>query len=299
MKITYVKHRFACAALERIDQVNAIIDEYIAQGFKLTLRQLYYQLVSRDLIPNTKPSYKNLGSLVNDARLAGMIDWLAIEDRTRNLQSLSHWTSPNEIVRACANQYTRSLWAMQDNYVEAWVEKDALIGVLEKVCNPLDVPYFACKGYTSQSEMWGAAQRLLKQERCGKTTTILHLGDHDSSGIDMTRDIQDRLRLFGSSVKVKRIALTYKQVEVYGPPPNPAKETDSRFIDYQRLYGDESWELDALDPSTIVALIHKEIEALVDETAWHESVLEQEEGRTELGLVADNWAGITEDYLNR
>ena len=297
-KIAYIKKRFGPAAQTRIAQVNAIIDEYTAQGFKLTLRQCYYQLVSRDLIPNTVKSYKNLGSVINDARLAGWIDWNAIEDRTRNLQSGSHWPTPNSIVAACASQYAVDMWANQDNYVECFVEKEALIGILEGVCSEFDVPYFACKGYTSQSEMWGAAQRFIRKDNQGKHCTILHLGDHDPSGIDMTRDIQERLRLFGTDVRVKRIALNWDQVQEYEPPPNPAKETDSRFASYQSQYGDESWELDALDPSTIVALIRKEIRSLIDDIAWDEAVSEQERGREQLTLVAENWDDTVE-YLER
>jgi hypothetical protein len=207
--ICYVPKSFRPDTQTRINQANEIIVEYQAQGFKLTLRQLYYQFVSRDLIPNTVQSYKSLGDVVNDGRLAGLIDWDAIEDRTRNLRSGSHWSSPRSIVRACADQYAVDLWATQENYVECWIEKDALVGVIEGVCNELDVPYFACRGYTSQSEMWGAAQRLVERERRDKKTSIIHLGDHDPSGIDMTRDIQDRLQLFGSTAVIHRIALNF------------------------------------------------------------------------------------------
>ena len=294
--IAYVSKRLGTAALERIAQANTIIKEYQTQGFKLTLRQLYYQFVSRSLIPNTVKSYKNLGSIINDARLAGLIDWDAIEDRTRNLQSTSHWSSPRSIVRACADQFTVDLWANQVNYVEAWIEKEALVGVLEDICTELDVPYFACKGYTSQSEMWGASQRLIEREKAGKLTTIIHLGDHDPSGIDMTRDIQDRLNLFGSTARVRRIALNFNQVEDYNPPPNPAKTTDSRYESYEALYGSESWELDALEPHTIVDLIREEIDALIDPDAWQEAVDEQRRGREQLSKVSRCWGKVVE-YL--
>ena len=288
-KIQYVAKRFGKSALERIAQVNAIIAEYTAQGYKLTLRQLYYQLVSRDMIPNTVQSYKNLGSVVNDARLAGMIDWDAIEDRTRNLRSTPHWSSPRSIVRACAQQFSVDMWETQDNYVEVYVEKDALVGVIEGVCNEFDVPYFACRGYTSQSEMWGAAMRLREREDAGKATTIIHLGDHDPSGIDMSRDIQDRLAMFGSSATVKRIALNWDQIDLYAPPPNPAKTTDSRYQTYEDLYGTESWELDALEPKVISELIKGEIEYLIEQDAWIEQCERQAQGREQLKMVADRW----------
>jgi hypothetical protein len=300
-----------------IDDANRIIRDYSRQGFKLTLRQLYYQFVARDLLPaswidpvynlkqglpadtkNTLKNYKRLGDLINDGRLAGKIDWNAIEDRTRNLQSGAHWSSPNSIVRACASQYAVDMWDDQDNYVEVWVEKDALIGVLEGICQELDVPYFACRGYTSQSEMWGAAQRLIEKEGEGKETTIVHLGDHDPSGIDMSRDIQDRLEMFGSSATIKRIALTFDQVHEYEPPPNPAKTTDARYRSYADLYGDESWELDALEPRVIVDLIREAVESKIDHEFWEDALERQDTGRKQLSQVSEDWDGVVE-YLGQ
>jgi hypothetical protein len=294
--ICYVPKSFRPDTQTRIDQANEIIAEYQAQGFKLTLRQLYYQFVSRDLIPNTVQSYKSLGDIVNDGRLAGLIDWDAIEDRTRNLRSSPHWSSPRSIVRACADQFAVDLWATQENYVECWIEKDALVGVIEGICTELDVPYFACRGYTSQSEMWGAAQRLIEREKAGKKTTIIHLGDHDPSGIDMTRDIQDRLELFGSTAVIHRIALVYDQIEQYNPPPNPAKTTDARYQSYADKYGTESWELDALEPSVIVDLIREAVRDRIDWDAWEEALQRQKTGRDQLGKVSRRWESVVE-YL--
>ena len=290
--ICYVPKSFRPDTQTRINQANEIIVEYQAQGFKLTLRQLYYQFVSRDLIPNTVQSYKSLGDVVNDGRLAGLIDWDAIEDRTRNLRSSPHWSSPRSIVRACADQFAVDLWDTQENYVECWIEKDALVGVIEGICNELDVPFFACRGYTSQSEMWGAAQRLIERENRGKKTTIIHLGDHDPSGIDMTRDIQDRLELFGSTAVIHRIALVYDQIEQYNPPPNPAKTTDARYQSYANKYGDESWELDALEPRVIVDLIREAVQDRLDQDTWEEALERQQTGRDQLGKVSRRWDNV-------
>jgi hypothetical protein len=168
-KIAYTSVEFKPSTLALVKQCNAIIAEYQAQGFTLTLRQLYYQLVSRDVIPNKQQEYKRLGSIVNDARLAGMIDWNSIEDRTRNLRSIAHWTDPAEIISAVANQFRHDKWATQPYRPEVWIEKDALVGVIEGVCQELDVPFFSCRGYTSQSEMWTAGQRLLKKIEEGRS----------------------------------------------------------------------------------------------------------------------------------
>lgn len=290
----YVSKRFRDDTLDRIRAANRIIAEYQAQGFKLTLRQLYYQFVSRDWLPNTQRSYKQLGDTVNDGRLAGLIDWEAIEDRTRNMRCNSHWDSPGQIVRACAQQFQMDLWDGQDNYCEVWIEKDALVGVIERVCTELDVSFFACRGYTSQSEMWAAAQRIIEQEEAGRETIIFHLGDHDPSGIDMTRDIQDRMRMFGSEVEVRRIALNMDQVEQHDPPPNPAKMTDARFESYEREFGTQSWELDALEPRVIVGLIEDHVGQLIDYDRRDARLEEQDEARRGLNKVATNWQNVVD-----
>ena len=243
-RIAYIDKKFSADTIAVIDRANVIIEDYQAQGFDLTLRQLYYQFVARGLIPNKDSEYKRLGGIVNDARLAGLIDWAAIQDRTRNLGSLAHWESPNSIINAVASQYRRDLWAGQPYRPEVWIEKDALVGVIEGVCNELDVPFFSCRGYTSQSEMWAASQRL-ESYLPDQKPLILHLGDHDPSGVDMSRDIRERLELFMGGVEFDRLALNMDQVQQYAPPPNPAKITDSRAVGYIAIHGDESWELDA------------------------------------------------------
>lgn len=290
-RIQYQTVNFRAKALVTIDAANRIIAEYAEQGFDLTLRQLFYQFVSRGLLPNTQRDYKNLGSIVNDGRLAGLIDWSAIVDRTRNLRSLSHWESPSDIVEAYARQFRYDLWSDQPYRVEVWIEKDALTGVIEGVCTEYDVPYLSCRGYTSQSELWGAAQRLLEYD--GKECLILHLGDHDPSGMDMSRDIADRLLLFEAShVTLKRLALNADQVEQYNPPPNPAKITDSRAAAYIRKHGRESWELDALDPKVIDGLIREAIREVLDADLWAAALERQAAARTQLSGVADQWPQV-------
>lgn len=294
-KICYVEKKFQGARLKVINQANVIIAEYQAQGFDLTLRQLYYQFVARDIIPNQDVEYKKLGETINDARLAGLVDWNAIVDRTRNVRSLAHWSSPSDIVQACASQYRTDRWAGQTYRPEVWIEKDALVGVIEGVCQELDVPYFSCRGYTSQSEMWGAGRRMLAHAEGGQTPLILHFGDHDPSGMDMTRDIRERLELFiGNGIKVDRLALNFDQVQEFNPPPNPAKTTDARAKAYIAEFGHESWELDALDPRTLAALVRDAIEGVRDEEAWEAAQAADKRGRKVLGAIATKWAKVQE-----
>lgn len=296
-KIRYKDIRFQSKSLELIELVNSVVDDYSKQGYELTLRQVYYQLVARGYIPNNERSYKNIGNLINDGRLAGLIDWYAITDRTRNLRGNSHWNTPADVINSARYSYLLDKWEGQPNYVEVWVEKDALVDVVGQVCRPLDIPFFSCRGYTSQSEMWSAAQRFIGQAN-REQRIILHLGDHDPSGIDMTRDIQDRLDLFGSNVYVKRVALTMGQITTYNPPPNPAKITDSRAAKYIDEYGDESWELDALEPRVITDLIKNEVTAYRDDELYWEICSQELKGKEELKMLCNRYDAAVA-YLRR
>lgn len=295
-KIKYLEKRFSRQSRALIQRANEIIAEYLSQGFDLTLRQLYYQFVARDIIPNKQEEYKRLGSIVNDARLAGLIDWDAIVDRTRYVRSLAHWDNPEDIVHGAAQQYRIDKWADQTFRPEVWIEKDALVGVIEGVCSRLDVPFFSCRGYTSQSEMWSAAQRLRWHVRAGQTPVILHFGDHDPSGIDMTRDIESRLELFMGGLEVKRLALNFDQIETFNPPPNPAKITDSRSGAYIARFGSESWELDALDPNTLAGLIETTILDLRDDDKWKRARAHEDTARANLRAIASKYDDVI-DFL--
>lgn len=291
-KIPYIYKTFHGASLALIIKANEIIFEYQQQGFDLTLRQLYYQFVARGLIPNTQKSYKRLGNLINNGRLAGLIDWDSIVDRTRNLSSVSHWAEPSSIIESASKSYRVDKWADQAYRIEVWIEKEALAGVLENTCPPLDIPYFPCRGYVSQSEQWRAAQRLRWYEMRGQRTYIIHLGDHDPSGIDMTRDITERLYMFGCHPTVDRIALNMDQIDEYQPPPNPAKTTDSRYRDYVQRYGENSWELDALEPQTIAKLITDKVLELRDHKKWGKAVKRETKGRKVLSDIAERYDDV-------
>lgn len=294
-RICYIEKNFSKGSLETIEQANRIITSYQAQGLSLTLRQLYYRFVAGALIPNKQSEYKRLGSIINDGRLAGLIDWDAIEDRGRNLQTVPSWSDPGGIIEAAARSYAIDLWQDQDNRVEVWVEKEALIGVVGGAAKALACPSFACKGYTSQSEMWRAGMRFKAMANDGQTPVVIHLGDHDPSGIDMTRDIAERLALFaGFEVEVRRVALNMDQVKKYSPPPNPAKLTDSRVEGYIEKFGKESWELDALEPSVLRDLIQDTIREYMDEVKYEAMRLRQEQERWTLKTAATAWEAVVE-----
>lgn len=290
----FIERAFRPDTLAVINCANGIIRDYQAQGFTLTLRQLYYQFVSRDLLANKQSEYKRLGSIINDGRLAGLIDWSAIEDRTRNIRG-GEWgsTDPSDAIRTAADGYTEDLWPNQPRHVEIWIEKDALIGVIEPVCRRWRLPYLGCRGYISQSEQYAAGKRFGRFERAGRAPVVIYLGDHDPSGKDMDRDHRDRLAMFARwPVEVRRLALNMDQIEQYNPPPNPAKETDSRAMAYIAEFGDSSWELDALEPTVIDELIEAELQGLIDRDQWDFDEAEEEKHRSYLQAAADRWGEI-------
>lgn len=296
-KIEYVPKNFRPDSLGLIEKINSVISDYARQGFSLTLRQVYYQMVARAIIPNNERSYKNLGSLISDARLAGLIDWEAIEDRTRNLRGNSHWTTPGSMIDSAAYSYHLDHWKGQESYVEVWVEKDALVGIVGQICGKLDVSFFSCRGYVSQSEMWGAARRLRRHVDQGQNIVLLHLGDHDPSGKDMSRDIVDRLITFETDgVDFNRLALNMDQIELYNPPPNPTKLTDSRATGYIDQYGYECWELDALEPQVISDLISKNVRKYRDDKLYNAVIKQEREEKELLEDLAENWPGIAENW---
>jgi hypothetical protein len=314
---------------------NQICATYAQQGYDLTLRQLYYQFVARGYIPNNQQSYNKLGTIVNKGRLAGLIDWSYIVDRTRNLEDLSHWDTPSDVIETVTRVFRNEKWRAQPARVEVWVEKEALAGVIQRVAQRWDCPWFSCRGYVSQSELWAAGQRIGQYFKDGQRCVVLHLGDHDPSGIDMTRDIKDRLGNFltqdwlnnemdvssattsgiwkdiadrcgyeylpsawvdddDKPLEVRRIALNYDQVEQYEPPPNPAKITDSRARGYIAEHGEESWELDALDPATLDALIEEHIDGIVDDDLWHEANEQEREQITLLQATSRRWDEVVQ-----
>ena len=295
MKEKFIDHKFNGASLKLIVTVNDILREYAVQNYRLSLRQLYYQLVARGKIENSVKSYKRIGNLISDARLSGLVDWNMIEDRGRETNFLNHWDNPAEIVRDASRWFRTYKWEGQRNYCEVMVEKDALSGILLPVCQELDIRFTANKGYSSSSAMYETGKRLARIWDTGDIDEIhiFYFGDHDPSGIDMTRDIAERLGLFTygmiSHVNVHRLALNWDQVELWQPPENPAKETDSRYQAYADEFGESSWELDAVEPRDLADLVRDNVQELIDQDLWDEVVAREDTMRAELVKFADGY----------
>jgi hypothetical protein len=283
-----------CEPCGIVDHANEIIQEYQAKGYKLTIRQLFYQFVSRLWIENKQSEYEKLTVVVANARNAGLIDWDAIEDRTRSLRRNPSWDGPEEIIRVCADQYREDFWASQKFRPEVWIEKDALIGVIKETCQTTHrVPYFSCRGRVSLSELYAAGRRFADWRARCYTPIVFHLADHDPCGIDMTRDNREKLALYsGGPVEVRRLGLNIDQVRHYRLPPNAAKESDTCAGKYREEFGCDCWELDALPPDVIDGLVSDAINGLIDESAWELAETKESERQALLKLAAKSWPSI-------
>lgn len=281
---------FRADSRERIELCNDIIDDYLNQGLRLTLRQLYYQLVTKNAITNEERSYQNLSALVSNARLAGLMDWEAIEDRVRQPRTQSDWNDVRELVESALSAYRLPRWEGQTSYVELWVEKDALAGVLEPLAREFHATLMVNRGYSSQSAMYEAAQRMLTHgDSLRVVPRIFYLGDHDPSGEDMVRDIRERLLMFGvDHIDVTKIALTTAQVKKYNPPPNPAKITDPRAKKYIAKHGAVSWEVDALPPQELQKLIRAAFVKVIDKQKMDAVKLREQSDKDALREAAEN-----------
>lgn len=310
MKRCYEPKEFNAMAMRAIEHANKVVADYAKDGFSITLRQLYYYFVGHALferryawdagrkkwVPdengttNADPNYTWLGGVISDARLAGLVDWGAITDRTRTPRALLHRAHPRDIVAEGVEDFRFWLWEDQPHYVEVWVEKDALVDVVASVANRNDIAFFSCRGFASITSLHEAAKRLENEANAGKKVHVLYLGDHDPSGVDMTRNIAERLKAtFKVDMALHRIALNMNQIERYNPPSDPAKLTDSRTKGYVEKYGEECWELDALDVRVMAELIEKNIHHWRDDALWMKACARQDKARHLLKGIHDRW----------
>jgi hypothetical protein len=303
MKHPYKEINFRKSTRLTINLANEILADYEAEGLRLTVRQVFYQLVSRNHIENNEKKYKYVGRTLRDGRLAGLIDWDSIEDRTRAFIRRTRWGSAKEILFSAACSFHMDMWEGQEIRPFVVIEKDALSGVLEDVCNEYDVPLLANKGYGSVSTLRAFARNdlfpLLYPE--GQKVVILYLGDHDPSGMEMQRVLGESLSLFAiggteyysgthrDRIPVKRIALNQDQVEDLNLPPQFAKQTDNNYEKYVRLYGKESWELDAVGTKYLINLVKTEVSDLIDKKIWKERQKEIKSIKGKLRKVAKNF----------
>jgi len=263
--------------------INLLIDDYFGkQGILLTVRQIYYALIGKGIIGNGDAPYANVQRLCKEGRMAGIIDWNAIEDRSRSFKERYHWDSPEDFLDSVVPQYKRDLWDTQRFYLECWVEKDAQIGIVEQAALKRACSSFSCRGNASVSMLKESAERFKRKVRQGKKVVVLYLGDHDPAGLGMPESIREYWETFGADAELVRLGITKEQAERYNLPSFPAKKSDSRTPKYAKQYGAGCWELDALPPDVVQKLIIDSIDSYLDHEEFNLAQKRQESEQKEL-----------------
>ena len=246
--------------LELIEAARAELEQYQP----MTLRQVFYRLVSGLVLKNTEASYKRLSRVLVQARQEGMIPWEWIEDRLREPRRVSMWDDLADFAETAARAYRRDVWATQPAYLEAWLEKDALSGVFGQVLEGYGVTLNVGRGYDGWTSICEAAGRL------PESATILYFGDFDPSGVDMVRSLAERLAFFGCEPEIATVAMTPQDIERYALPTMKVKRTDSRAAAFIAEFGDIAVELDALPPPILRERLEAAVCDLMDLEALEE-----------------------------
>jgi len=232
----------------------------LAAHHPMTVRQVYYQLVSRQVIENNRGQYQAVSNALVHARQAGFIPWEWIEDRLRRPRAVGMWTDLRHFGKTVIQAYRRDVWTSQPGYLEVWLEKDALSGIFEELLEPYGVTLNVGRGYDGWDSIHNAAGRF----GSGKDATILYFGDLDPSGEDMVRSLRERLSFFDCRPEIIKCALVPEDIQAYNLPPDFTKQSDTRRKKFVDKFGDVAVELDALPADVLKARIIEEVEKRMD-----------------------------------
>jgi hypothetical protein len=239
-----------------IDEAASILDA----GWPMTVRQVYYQLVSRQVIENNRGRYQAVCDALVAARREGLIPWKWIEDRLRQPRHVAMWAGLADFAVDLMDAYRRDVWASQDGYLECWLEKDALSGIFADALHPYGVTLNVGRGYDGWASIRNAADRYGD----GAGVTVLYCGDFDPSGEDMVRSLRERLADLGSEPDIVKVALTYDDISRYQLPPDFTKASDTRSAAFVARFGDVAVELDALPADVLRQRLRTEVESRMD-----------------------------------
>lgn len=245
------------AAMDDLRQ--AIIDITNAHR-PVTVRQVFYRLVSAGLIDKTETEYKaTVCRLTLELRESGALAWTDFSDETRWIIGSRSYDGLGEALRDAARSYRRSLWTDAGVRVQIWLEKLALAGIVSQTTDAWGVPLYVSRGYASASYLHAAAGEIASH---GVPVYIYLLSDYDPSGVNLSEQVERRLRQFAPKAEIifERVAVTPGQIALYNLPTRPTKRTDSRAASF----GDESVELDAIAPADLREMVEDAIVGHVD-----------------------------------
>lgn len=259
---TSKKKCYTKAVWDIITAIQGVLDE---NEYTYSVRQMFYQLSTRGVVPLDKKGYNSTQSALNKGRKHGHIPWDRIEDRTRQPHTPPSWDGIDDFMNSVLAAYRRDIWTTQPEYFEVWLEKNALFGVINPVCNYYGVTLQTITGYSSISAVYDGAERFKRHDK--ETNTIFYLGDHDATGIDIDRSLKESfIEDHGIDINIIRIGLLYEDIDKYDLPPNPLKKTDTRAKKYQF---EKQAELDALSPDILIPRVQNAIEDHLDIDAYN------------------------------
>jgi hypothetical protein len=256
----------------------------------MTIRQLFYQLVSRGTLPNNIKSYQLVSRIMTKAREDGRIDFDYIVDRSRPAYSPNVWADAGGYAEAVKRGYRKDYWSMQPNHVEILVEKDAIIGSIEPVTDELGVTIRVGRGFQSTTRIHEIADHL---KRIEKPITIFYLGDHDPSGVAIENDLESRLREYGATFRIRRLAIFKKDINAFKLPPLRIKDTDSRATSFRSEYGTDCVELDALPPEELRRRLRQAIDNLIDHNLWDRAIAVEKVELASIRTATKMWSGVS------
>lgn len=268
--------------MSRHGKTERLIEEaglILVEHNPMTVRQVFYQLVSRQVIENSRSSYQTVSKALVAARREGIIPWGHIEDRLRRPRHVSMWDGLTDFAESAAYWYRRDVWASQPIYIETWLEKDALSGIFEDVLNPYGVTLNVGRGFDGWDSIHNASERFITD----KPVVVLYFGDFDPSGEDMVRSLRDRLSELGSEPEIIKCALTPDDIGRYRLPTDFAKKSDTRRDAFVRKFGDVSVELDALPLDVLKNRVVEEVESRIDMKALRRVHRQERKERRRLG----------------
>lgn len=248
--------------VELIETARAILAEYNP----MTVRQVYYQLVSRQVIKNNRSQYQAVSKAIVEARKDGRIPWEWIEDRLRIPRRVPMWEDLADFSETAARSYRRNVWDSQPGYIECWLEKDALSGLFQSVLTSYGVTLNVGRGFDGWDSIKNAAERY----ESGAGVTVLYFGDFDPSGEAMVKSLAERLAFFDCVPELLKCALNYDDIQRYNLPPDFTKATDTRSAAFVAKWGDLAVELDALPAEVLQTRLRNEVENRLDLAALAE-----------------------------
>jgi len=250
----------------------------------MTVRQVFYQATVHGIVEKTEAGYSKVQTDLVAMRRAGQLPYAWLADNTRWQRKPITFGSIQEALQDTARFYRKSLWRNAGRYVEVWLEKDALAGVVTPVTEEYDVPLMVARGYASLSFLHSAAEHIAAMD---VPTFIFHLGDYDPSGVNAGEKIEQTLRELAPKAEIyfARIGVTLEQIQQWDLPTRPTKQTDSRAAGF----GDISVELDAISPEALRGLVRSWIEQLMPQDELR--VLQAAE-QSERAILLDMVAGL-------